>query len=537
MINSPILDLNKTSDPVGLFREKIHETWNGYKPSNYEPTGVQEEIIATVGCGKFSIVVCLHDNKCGKTATAVNILQAIMWPDIRSPWFDYPMFQKWPYEAKAGRIIGTVKNTADDGPIRKEILRWWSPSRYGSEKNKKGYNSIYWTDTNWTFDVMTYEQDADEFEGPFLSWTWCDEPPPERLVGAITSRFIGGGLWLITATPLNCGPLLATINDLNDRGKEVAHITADLFQSSVTDGRPNSKGTKRGLWTNEMIKDYIAGIPPDEYDARIMGKASLKSGVIYPDFDRRVHVIGGELCPYQGLDFNSPFARASQCFCVIDPHRKGYPAIQWWMLTPTNDLICYNEFPTRSWLNTWYDEIRESLICPYSAEQLSKIIKTQDGTGYGLRMIRRAMDPRFGASTQGEYGRSTESLMAEYARHGIVFELPACEKIDVQRDVIRDLLRYNKDQPVNQYNKPRIFWMPHCENSIRCIERHYWDEEASRKGKEKEAERYKDFVDTIRYFFALIGEIKWIAPELPKKKDALAEPVEMTGVVHEVSLA
>jgi hypothetical protein len=532
-----LLDLNKTSDPIGMMREAIHQQWEGYKPTDYEPTGVQEEIIATVGSGNYSIVVCLHNNKSGKTGTAANILQSIMWPDIKSPWFNYPLFNNWPYEARQGRIIGTVKNTSDDGPIRKEILRWWSPSRYSSEKNKKGYNSIYWTDTDWNFDVMTYEQDTDEFEGPFLSWTWCDEPPPERLVGAITSRFIGGGLWLITATPLNCGPLLSTLNDLKERGKTVAYLTANIWESSVTQGKPNSQGRKKGLWTDEMISDYVAGIPPDEYDARVKGEASLKSGVIYPDFDRRYHVIGQEHCYYDRFDINSAYGRASQCYTVIDPHRKGYPAIQWWMLTPNNDLICYNEFPTRNWLNTWYDEIRDTLTCPYSAEQLSKIIRTQDGTGYGLRMLRRAMDPRFGAATKGEYGRSTESLMAEYSKHGVDFELPACEKIDVQRDVIRDMLRCNKDQPINQYNKPRIFWMPHCENSIRCIERHYWDEEASRKGKERETDRYKDFVDTVRYLLALIGDVKWEAPPATKKRQLLDDPVEMPGVVHDVSLA
>jgi hypothetical protein len=512
---------NPTDDPLGMFAEKFNEAMKGYDTPIFEPTGVQEEIITTFGRGQHQIILCLHNNKGGKTATAVNILKQMFWYDPNDEFFRYQLFRKWPFDAKQGRVVGTVKNTADDGPIRKEIQHWWPKSRFLAEKLGKKYYSRYLIDTGWEFDVLTYEQEPQEFEGPFLSWTWCDEPPPEKLVGAITSRFIGGGIWLITATPIRCGPFLSLLSDIKDKGGRIVQLNASLFDFSKTSGKPNHKGRMKGLWTDEMIRDYVATIPPDEYDARILGKGNAKSGTIYPMFNRNVHVVGGESCPIHEINFTSSYARASMCFCTIDPHKKGYPAIQWWMLTPDSDFICYNEWPTKKMLNMYYDEARKSLICPYNAEEISRFIKILDCSHLGLNMQRRAMDPRFGKGTEGEYGRGTESLMTDYAKFlQPVFELPPAERIDVQRDAIRRLLHWDPSIPVGWHNRPHMYFMPHCINSIRAIERHYWDEE-----KEAESERYKDFVDTIRNMMALLGHHKYVEPQRPQKK---IEPMEPT---------
>jgi len=70
--------------------------------------------------------------------------------------------------------------------------------------------------------------------------------------------------------------------------------------------------------------------------------------------------------------------------------------------------------------------------------------------------------------------------------------------------------------------------MPHCRNTIRSLERHFWIE-----GKEKEDETYKDPIDCLRYIFGGMGEIRYIdhrpKPEQVNKKnrDPISNALEM----------
>jgi hypothetical protein len=531
--------INPNSDPIGLLKESIAEHFAGMNVEDYVPTGVQEDYIVPFGCGKYGILLILDNNKAGKTSTAVNILRHVFWGPGESKYFDgwwnaegdkhstgKNLYEKWPYSTKAGRITGTVENTAEGGPIDTEILHWWPKNRYVREKRGKTYFCRYETDTAFKFDVLTYEQKPKEYEGPFLSWTWSDEPPDAKFVAPIMTRFAGGGIWLVTATPINCGAFLDIIGDLRDHGKSVYMTHHSIYESDINTGKPNHLETKRGLWTKGMIEDYVAGIPLDERPARVFGKADARSGKIYPEFEPEVHIIGAPRCPLPPFSIDSNFARSCNCFLSKDPHPKAYSAMQWWMLTPDGDFICYNEWPNYTLLGAHYDELRESMHCPYTPEQKSRFIKVLDGSRYGLKIRGRYMDPRFS---------DTEELAAEYTKYGLIFELPPAQAIEVQRDRIRDLLRYEKTLPVNQYNKPRLYYMPHCMNSIRAIQRHHWAESKPGLHKEEESDMFKDFVDPLRYLLAALGSQGYIAPTV-KKKHVMRDDL-MVESLHDTALA
>lgn len=478
----------------------------------YEPTGIQEDIIIPFGWGKYDIILVTSPNKVGKTRTAVEMLKNVFWRNDLD-WFDYPAYSQWPYynndgkPIKTGRITGTVKNTADSGPIRQEILSCWPMDRYKAMKGYKSYYSQYETDTQWVFDVMTYEQSPDEFEGPLLSWVWSDEPPPDTIVGAINSRFQHGGIWLITATPVRCGMFLDVLDDLEERGKAICRVTCDITDNDKDTGKPNHKGTKRGLMTKEEIDRYSAGIPEDEKDARLHGKASNKSGKIYGEFTRHIHV---DRFHYE---IDSELFRMANCYHVQDPTRRFYPANIWVAMLPDGRHVVYNEWPTKETLGVYYDEVRHSMDCPYTPEEIGDFCKVLDGTHYGLTIFDRFMDPYFASGA--EYGRKTETLLQRYAKAGIRFKLPQRQLIDVQRNTLQQLLKYNHAAPLTEFNRPGFYVMPHCENTIRALERHGWAE-----GKDSEAERYKDFVDCIRIYLAGVQNRAW---ESPKRADA--EPV------------
>src|SRR3990167_5134858 len=168
------------------------------------PTGIQEDIIhAVAGVGRHQpnprIVEVITANKVGKTAILIGgVLKNIFWKnDVE--FFNYPIFEKWPYP-KSGRIVGTAKNVQDGGPIQQEILKWWPRGKYEAYYRGKHYKSFYeihGEDGTFSFDVMSFEQEREEFEGPVKGWTFINELHQADLLSPIYSRFFRRGMLVL----------------------------------------------------------------------------------------------------------------------------------------------------------------------------------------------------------------------------------------------------------------------------------------------------------------------------------------------------
>jgi hypothetical protein len=415
------------------------------------------------------------------------------------------VFKKWPYQCKQFRITGTATNLADNGPIQKEIEKWWPHGRYTRDKAGKHYYSVYKCEA-WEGDALPYNQAPSEYEGPMLSLVISDEPPKAELIGAINSRMAEGGIWVIGMTAINCGIFLDILDDLRDKGKRVKVISGSIHENDVATGKPNHNDTKRGLWTKQQIDDYIAGIPLDERPARCEGKASHKSGKVLPMFDPAIHVIN--------FDDSSRNLKLCNCFMAVDPHRKYYPAIGWYAITPGGCVVEYDEYPTFDDLNCYYEEVRNLKTFDRTMEQLADIILSKDRYVDGVRILGRAIDPRFHADMP-EFIRS---LQAKGVGNWVI---PDCENIETQRANLQKLLNYNPALPVLGINAPEWYVSSKCRNSIRSKSRHYWDDE-----KDKESEQFKDFIDRDRYFLNMIGGR--VVYRAPVKLEAI-EPIKGYG--------
>jgi hypothetical protein len=455
------------------------------RPVPYVPTGLQEDIICAVGCGKWQIIWVEDANKVGKTRTLAEIAKNIIWPcdDKYFAWWEGDsVFSRWPFEAKAFRITGTPTNVGETGPVWKEIVNTWPKGRYTADKNGKHYYSQIKTDTGWSGDVMTYEQLPSEYEGPMLSLVLSDEPPKPKLVGAIMSRFAQGGIWLITATPIDCGGILDVLDDLETKGTRVKRLTGTVWENSKTSGKPNHDDTKRGLWTDAEIADYVATIPIDEQDARLKGIGNKKSGKIYGMFSEDIHVI----------DFDLDYLDQCDIYMSIDPHRSYYPAVKFYAVTPSSTIVQYAEWPTKEMMGgVYYDEIRGTKKIDLTMEQLANALMANSHASAHRTSIKAwTGDPRFLAEHE-DYATSLQS-------YGLTGYRPApFERVDSQRESLRSLLQVNKALPLCGHNVPGLYVDRRCHNSIRCYNRHYWGE------KDKEAEEYKDFPDADRYFLSV----------------------------------
>jgi hypothetical protein len=515
--------VKSSGDALSILAQSVIDKLNITDRTNFIPTGLGEQMIEAVGCGEYDIVNFQTANKCGKTTHAVLALANIFW-DNDPEYFDYPLYNQWKYKKpdgqviKRARIIGTPQNVNDIGTIREEIVRWFPKGRYTESKGGKPYYSRYETDTGWFMDVMTYEQPASEFEGILCSLIWTDEPPPPHLIGAITSRFSFGGLWLSTQSPVNAGSFVSTLKLMEEKGTKVKNIYGSIYDNSTSIGIPNKKGTKRGLLTTEQIEDYKRKIPPSEHPARLEGKCLAQAGKVYPQFDKSVHV--------REVNVRPDIAKTWNCFCVIDPHDKAFPAIQWWAVTPPDIhtgksiYICYNEYPTINTLSGWYYEHRKTTECQMTPSQIATIIKVLDGRDLGFTIVKRGIDPRFAKNTEQSYRKGGGSIVLDYAEHGIKFDLPQLGAIEHYRNRVSEALYHDNGQD------PQMYFMPHCQNSIKAMEEHYWIE-----GQDKESETYKDFIDCTRMFMASLHEfggwkpIGALALELKRKSQkATKEP-------------
>jgi len=163
------------------------------------PNGKVEEFIKMVGSDKVFVSLFSAANGAGKTAAGCNILAHILFGQSGNKYFELPLFNKWPYPRR-GRIVSdptTITQT-----LIPEIKKWLPPNRYRTSKSGKNYEYNWFTDTNFKFDVMTYEQDVSEFESATLGFAWFDEPPPLAIYKATVARMRKGGIIFITATPL-----------------------------------------------------------------------------------------------------------------------------------------------------------------------------------------------------------------------------------------------------------------------------------------------------------------------------------------------
>jgi hypothetical protein len=228
------------------------------------------------------------------------------------------------------------------------------------------------------------------------------------------------------------------------------------------------------------------------FDNQCLGIPLGQGGRILPMYDPDVH----------DIDFD--LDRLSQCnlFMAIDPHRKYYPAILWFAITPSASVVVYNEYPKYSDLGMYYDEARDIVPFDLDLKELSNVILANDMNLKSKLPVVRTGDPRF----LTEFPDMTRVL----GEHGVVGWVDAPhELIETQREHLKALLNWNPALPFAGMNTPQ-FYVARGENTRnvrRALMRHCWSED-----KDKESEKYKDFIDAIRYFLSILnGQVRYVS--------------------------
>ncbi len=402
------------------------------KARGYIPNEKCEEFIRLVGSNSCFTNLFIAANGVGKTATLINIITNICFGP-QNDWFKLPLFEKFPY-LKRGRII------SDPTTIKEKIipeLKKWFPSnrykeKYYTEKQGKFWESKWTTDTGFTFDILSNEQESKEFESVDLGWLAIDEPIRKDIYMASVARSRMGCIIFWTLTPLDYSAWIE--EDLYNKrdGINVEYIEADIENNC-------KEHSSRGLLEHKNIERMIAQYPEDEGQARIHGKFGHLLGKIIKSFNRKIHVI-------------RPFEMSRDkysVFMALDTHPQVDDHTLWMAIDEKNQKYLITEFVEKG-----------------TGSQLAAEFKRIEG---GMRIEGRLIDPSAFNSDE----RSQEpSFGLKLKDEGFEFELGSKDLINGIRRM-QDAFAY--EMVGNELiKKPEIFIFDTCPVTIHQIESYVW---------------------------------------------------------------
>jgi phage terminase large subunit-like protein len=464
----------------------------------YEPSGKGEEFINAYASGENFIVLYSAANGVGKTATCTNVLAHQFWPTDDNPYFQGKLFKDFPY-LKRGRIVSSPTNVEKN--IIPELKDWFPAGRYVTRKGNKKFESQWQTDTGWSFDIMTYEQDIKEFESITLGWIWFDEPPPEAIFKACVSRLRRGGIIFIGATPLAGS---AYMYDSFAKGnyeveiksqengamtkfqRKVAYIEADIESACREHG-------VRGHLRHQDIENMIAEYSEDEKQARIYGKFQHLVGLVFKSFSPKVHVI-------------EPFNIDNRNFSVyefLDPHPRNPDAVMWVAVDKNGTkYVC--------------DEL---FIKVASDEDLAGKIKNKASQ---YRIIRRMADPS--AFIQNQHDRDGKSLASRLADQGLSYQEATKSRALADRR-IETALSYVEIKGY-MMKAPEVYVFSTCKRTIFEFEHYRWQEYTgvgadNHNAKEKPVDKDDHQIENLGR--ALFNEISFV----PYTRPVPNQPIEL----------
>ena len=447
----------------------------------YEPNGIVEDYVNAFSSNDYFILFLSAANGVGKTAAAVNMLANMMFPTTNK-WFKHGIFEDFPY-LKRGRII--TDSALVDKNVVNELKFWFPKGEYKTSKGGKHYESKWETKTGWEFDIMTYQQDASEFEGVTLGWAWFDEPPPDAILKATIARMRRGGIIIITATPISGS---AHLYDMFAKGevevevvlregeepvkiiRSVYHVTADVESACKEHG-------VRGHLAHEDIARMVAEYPEDEMQARAYGKFAHLIGLVFKKFDRNVHVI-------------PPFNINDRDFVVyqyLDPHPRNPDAALWLAVDRKGNRYVIDEL--------WYQ--------PDDVPDLAAKIKSKD-TQY--RIGGRWADPWIFNKDQ-HHGTNDKNLDEQLQDAGITY-LPAPKQRTASDKRIETALNHHIINGHMQ-RPPELYIFNTCQRTVFEFEHYRWDEWRGKTGdnrnrKEKPVDKDDHMIENLGR--ALISE-------------------------------
>lgn len=367
-------------------------------------------------------------NGVGKTAAMVNMIANMTAPERHvNPYFADLLKFKRP---NRGRIVSTSTNIQAN--IIPELKKWLPKDKYLCEKRGKNFDS-YWKIGDCEFDIMTYEQEPQEFESVTLDWICFDEPPPYRIYAASVARFRFGGAIFVYMTPLSDAQWI--YDDLILKESErVRVVYADVEANCKQHGI-------RGILEHADIEQMISQYTEDEREARTSGKFMHLRGLIYKSYSD-VH----RIAPF-------PVDGNYSIYMALDPHPRT-PHACLWVAVDTNGT----KF------------VIDELFIEGSTDDLAARIHALE-TAKGYSVVRRIIDPMALVKDQT---KDVPVLQEQLAAKGLYFE-PASKDLSAGILRVNQALQFGMSDGV-LVKSPELYVAKTCVRVDWEFKRYVWQE-------------------------------------------------------------
>src|SRR5260221_3270070 len=432
-----------------------------------------------------TIIIYPASNNIGKTLTTVTLLGWTIWPQFipSDPKANLPenfkenILKKLKLIDHSFRVVSTTEEAGKGGSIQRFIKLLWPTDLYKPEKNRKAFESYFEMD-GWLGDVMTYDQEAKEFEGATRGIIIYNEPPPEEVRKACLFRTRMGGFEAFPMTPLtNSAWIKDKLVDRAATDKKIAVVVGDMEEACQEHG-------VNGHLSHKRIQELIAQMDPDEKDARAHGKFMHLSGLIFKQFSREKFM---SKVPFKYDPLGYPFQ-------VIDPGGWNKPyAIIWGQIVnnPKNGMQILREWPDGSLgPNSYFENLKEPNMTDRDDCNLSE--KVERELGFEKGKVHRILDKRFGHVQDSTEGRSLRDRFADREYYFTdSYKVP--EKMPELQTGVQAIKNYLKTCPASKL--PYLCLDPRCINVARAFER--WSLHPHTQKPNDDV--WKNLIDTERY--------------------------------------
>lgn len=406
-------------------------------------------------------------NRSGKTTGG--IAEDLFWLTGKHP------YRRVPDGGVRGRIVGVDFINGIEKILKPEMMRWCPVSVLRGNSWADAYDNQERTlhFENGSFvEFMSYDQDVDKFAGTSRHFIHFDEEPPQDIYIECMTRLIDtAGSWWMTLTPVMGMEWM--FDDVYTPGKNDPESNIAVIEVDMTEN-PYLNAVE--------ILNYLELIPEEDKDARKAGKFVRRGGVIYKDFDPKVHVI-------EPLEEIPP---SWEIYASMDHGFNNPTSWHWHGVNGDGDVV------------TFAEHYESEMIVEDHAAQV-KLINATIGRDPGMYIGDPAIAQRnsiTGASVQQEYGL-----------HGIHISLASNEVLNG----INKVATYLKHDLATG-RKPRWYITRNCEFLLKEIPKYRWktwsNKKSERSNNKFDVPHKKDdhAMDDIRYFFTIMPDLTPLKP-------------------------
>jgi phage terminase large subunit-like protein len=243
--------------------------------------------------------IYIGGNRSGKTTGGV--VEDLWWCTGRHP------YRNTPEPPVRGRVISVDFVNGIEKIIRPEVARWCPVTDLRGGSWSSAYDKLTRTlyfENGSFLEFMSYDQDLDKFAGTSRHFIHFDEEAPEEIYIENRARIIdtGGELWF-TMTPVE--GMTWIYDTLYMPGKEENEFI-DVIEVDMTENPHLHEGE---------VQAFLQGLSDDEREARVHGRFVQLGGLVYKEFDPKIHVMDSFVPPMDWLwiasldhGFNNPTA-------------------------------------------------------------------------------------------------------------------------------------------------------------------------------------------------------------------------------------